>query len=315
MNRTTWIGWSLVGLVLCGCSERPSQERQTPMETTPPLSAEENRVIWDKGTEAAFTGTYWDHFANGYYACRACDALLYRSDDKFRSGCGWPSFDEELPEAVKRQPDADGRRTEIICASCGGHLGHVFLGEKMTDKNTRHCVNSVSIVFKTAAEAKVGRAIFAGGCFWGVEHLFAKQPGVISSVSGYTGGSVKDPTYTQVCTGDTGHAEAVEVLFDPKKTNYERLATYFFEIHDPTQLNRQGPDKGTQYRSALFVSDAAQRATAKKLIESIRVQGYPIVTEVAGAVEFYRAEESHQDYFSKAGREATCHLRNWRKSK
>ena len=315
MNMVVLIGLSLALVLLCSCTQSTPPEKSEPAKTTPPLSEEESHVIWDKGTEAAFTGKYWDHFANGYYACRACDSLLYRSDDKFRSGCGWPSFDDELPGAVKRQPDADGRRTEIICASCGGHLGHVFLGEKMTDKSTRHCVNSLSIVFKPAGEAKVGRAIFAGGCFWGVEHLFAKQPGVLSAVSGYTGGSVERPTYKQVCTGDTGHAEAVEVIFDPKKTNYETLATYFFEIHDPTQLNRQGPDVGTQYRSALFVSDESQRGTAKKLIESIRVQGYPIVTEVLDTVEFYRAEESHQDYFAKSGREATCHLRNWRKSK
>ncbi len=275
----------------------------------PPLNDQEKRIILGKGTERPFTGRYWDSFEKGVYVCRQCGAVLYASDSKFPSDCGWPSFDQEIPGAVKRQPDPDGVRTEILCAACGGHLGHVFLGENLTPKDTRHCVNSASLVFVLQSQRPTERAIFAGGCFWGVEHYFKQAPGVLAVTSGYTGGTVDKPTYEQVCTGKTGHAEAVEVLFDPRKTSYEDLARLFFEIHDPTQRNRQGPDVGTQYRSAVFYLDDEQKRTAEKLIALLRQRGYDVATQVAPASTFWPAEEYHQDYLTKHPDRPDCHIR------
>lgn len=273
-----------------------------------PLSEAEKHVIVDKGTERPFSGKYDRLFEPGVYACRNCGHALYRSDDKFASGCGWPAFDDEIPGAVRRVPDADGHRTEIVCANCGGHLGHVFEGEKLTAKNTRHCVNSCSLVFEDQQDGRIRRAVFAGGCFWGVEELMRQLPGVLGAVSGYTGGAVANPNYRQVCSGVTGHAEAVELYYDPSRTNFETLCKYFLEIHDPTQKDRQGPDVGPQYRSAIFYLDEEQKKTAQHLLELLRKKGLDIQTELVPFRRFWSAEAYHQDYYERKGAQPYCHF-------
>ena len=314
----------------------------------PPLSGLEADVLLRKATEAPYTGEYLNNHAAGTYICRQCGMPLYHSDDKFESGCGWPSFDKEVAGAVRRVPDADGRRVEIICANCGGHLGHVFEGEGFTERNTRHCVNSLSMKFaqagsdeekaalarladKASAVSPAGTAgsgvaataatatqtsttggctataVVAGGCFWGVEDAFQKIAGVCEAVSGYTGGHTVNPSYEDVCRGDTGHAEAVLVRVDPTRVSYEQILRRFFEIHDPTQLNRQGPDWGEQYRSAVFYENAEQKAVAQKLVARLKELGYKVVTQIEPAGPFYAAEDYHQDFTRRTGRGA-CHM-------
>lgn len=273
------------------------------------LTAEEARVIIKKATEYPFTGLYEKFSGKGTYLCRQCGNALYYSDAKFDAGCGWPSFDDEIDGAVRRQTDADGKRTEILCASCGAHLGHVFTGEGFTPKNTRHCVNSISLDFVPARleAGNYGTALFAGGCFWGVEYFLQKEPGVVAVVSGYTGGHVKNPSYREVCNGTTGHAETVKVTYDVRKTSYEKLLKLFLEIHDPTQVGRQGPDIGDQYRSEIFYKNDEQKKTAEKLLGILKGKGLKIATQVTRATEFYPAEEYHQDYYFRNGKTPYCH--------
>ena len=272
------------------------------------LTKEEERVIIYKGTESPFSGKYNDYWEKGTYICKWCNAQLYRSKDKFDAGCGWPSFDDEIPNAVKRIPDPDGVRTEIVCANCGAHLGHVFVGESFTKKDVRHCVNSISLDFVPAKKEQLTeKAIFAGGCFWGTEYYFKRAKGAISTTVGYIGGRKDNPTYEQVCHTDTGHAEAVEVVFDPDIISYEELVKLFFEIHDPTEVNRQGPDIGEQYRSEVFYLNDEQKAVAERLIRILKDKGYKIATKVTKASTFWKAEEYHQNYYNKTGGSPYCH--------
>jgi peptide methionine sulfoxide reductase msrA/msrB len=265
-------------------------------------------VIQDKGTEKPFSGEYDAFEDKGTYLCRQCGLALFRSSTKFHSGCGWPSFDEEIADAVTRKPDADGFRTEILCRRCNAHLGHVFAGEKFTDKNTRHCVNSLSLDFVADQTVKdTEEAIYAAGCFWGVEYYFKKLPGVLKTEVGYTGGNTRNPSYEEVCAHTTGHYEALRVIYDPQKINYQQLTQYFFEIHDPTQHNGQGPDIGEQYLSVIFYYNDEQKKIAQQLIAQLQHAKLNIATQLKPVTTFWRAETYHQDYYAKNRKEPYCH--------
>ena len=273
-----------------------------------PLTPEEEQIIIRKGTEYPGTGEYLHNKAEGTYVCKRCDAPLYRSSDKFESSCGWPAFDDEIPGAVEHRPDADGHRMEILCIACGAHLGHVFEGESLTPKNVRHCVNSLSMKFVPAAAA-TKTAYFAAGCFWGVEYWFKREPGVIGTEVGYMGGDLQNPTYKKVCYDNTGHAEALKVTYDPVITDYEKLCRLFFEIHDFTQTDGQGPDLGDQYRSEVFTTDASQAETTNRLLAELAAKGFKPATKVTPAPAFWPAEDYHQDYYGKSGKAPYCHAR------
>lgn len=286
------------------------------------LTPEQFNITQKAGTEPAFCGTLLDNKKDGVYACIVCGLPLFSSEHKFNSGTGWPSFYREFdPEHVSRKVDKTYSmvRTEINCARCNAHLGHVF-DDGPKPSGERHCLNSASLTFHEKGEQMPAdsqpmlteTAYFAGGCFWGIEHYFQKGPGVIDAVSGYMQGNVDNPTYKQVCYEDTGHAETVKVVYDPRTITFERLLEAFFAMHDPTQLNRQGPDVGSQYRSGIYTTNDRQEEAARAYIEQLqsqdRFKGKKIVTQVEPAKKFYPAEDYHQDYIVKTGR--ACHVTN-----
>lgn len=310
-NITAYLLFASVTLASCGQQTgtlSAQQTHQTSTMKTRPLTAKEKHVIIDKGTEAPFSGKYVSTNENGSYNCRQCGQELFMSDSKFDSQCGWPSFDDAIEGAVNEVPDADGRRIEIVCSNCGGHLGHVFEGEKFTPKDTRHCVNSISIEFSPAVAAQRDTVYFASGCFWGTEYMFQGQPGVISTRVGYIGGQKEKPTYEEVCTGRTGHAEAIELVYDPTKTNFRQLAKHFFETHDPTQIDRQGPDIGDQYRTEIFYTKPEQKEIAQELTEILLRKGQSVVTQLTPAGKFWNAEEYHQNYYLRKKSKPYCHF-------
>ena len=227
------------------------------------LSKKEKDIIVNKGTEAPFSGEYNNHFDAGVFVCRACSNVLYESTAKFNSGCGWPAFDDEIPGAINRYEDKSlfRNRVEICCSKCDGHLGHVFTGEKVTKKNTRHCVNSLSIRF--IAHNNLQKATFGAGCFWTVQKIFSDTSGVYDTQVGYMGGITENPSYKEVCEGKTMYAEVVNILFDTREIKYQDLLDLFWNNHDSTTKNMQGNDKGTQYRSVIFYHSLSQKKAAR----------------------------------------------------
>lgn len=272
------------------------------------LTPQQYRILFEKGTEYPHTGAHMQTKSKGSYLCKRCGLALFRAQHQFSSGCGWPAFDNQIENAVSERIDADGARTEIVCSRCDAHLGHVFRGEQHTPQNMRHCVNSASMDYvKSTTIVDSDEIIVAGGCFWGIEYLMQHFAGVVLAESGYTGGQSPAPTYNEVCSGGTGHYEAVRIIWDTKKATLRAILKYFFEIHNPEQEGGQGPDIGSQYQSAVFVYNSHQNDVVLSLLEILKGSGYKAVTKVLPVASFWPAENFHQNYYEKHALAAQCH--------
>jgi peptide methionine sulfoxide reductase msrA/msrB len=297
------------------------------------LSPIQFEVTQREATERPFQNEFHDAKGEGLYVDIVSGEPLFSSKDKFDSGCGWPSFSQPLHNVnitEKRDNKFSMERVEVRSQFADSHLGHVF-PDGPAPTGLRYCINSASLRFvpkEKLEEEGYGQylpffapkempklegaelAVLAGGCFWGVEELLRQEPGVLKTRVGYTGGDFENPRYEDMKTGRTGHAEAIAVYFDPKKTSFEKILNFFFKMHDPTTPNRQGNDIGSQYRSAIFYQNEEQKLVAEKVkahVEASHAWKKPVVTEIVPAKKFYDAEDYHQDYLQKHPNGYTCH--------